>query len=115
MKENVINPRKARIRVVTVYPGTIDNPVVCRQCEEPPCVAACPVRAINIDEKTKAVLVDANNCIGCENCVTACPYGAVTIGLREDKKPAVICDLCGGEPECVEWCPFEAIELVFVE
>jgi len=22
------------------------------------------------------------------------------------------CDLCGGEPKCVEWCPEEALELV---
>jgi Fe-S-cluster-containing hydrogenase component 2 len=112
VKENIINPKKARIRIVTVYPGTIDYPVVCKQCEKPPCVAACPVGAINVDEKTKAVLVNSDACIGCESCVNACPYSAIAMHPHNGKKLAVICDLCGGEPACVKWCPSAAIELI---
>lgn len=111
VKENTINPRKARIHVVTAYPGIVDSPVACRQCDEPPCVDVCPVGALNVDQKTKAILVDANTCIGCELCVNACPYGAVTIHFYNRKKTARICDLCHGDPSCVKWCPFAAIEL----
>lgn len=99
----------ARIHVVTEYPGIIDNPVLCRQCKNPPCATICPVEALSVDKNTKAVLVDAETCTGCELCVNECPYGAITISVK--KKVAVICDLCGGEPACVTWCPFDAIEI----
>jgi Fe-S-cluster-containing hydrogenase component 2 len=109
-KEHTINPRKARIHVVTVYPGIIDSPVACRQCSEKPCVDACPVRALSVDETTKAIVVNDDACIGCEKCIGACPYAAVTVQLRKGKKKAIICDLCHGDPICVKWCPFIAIE-----
>lgn len=110
-KENTINPRKARIHVVTAYPGILDNAVVCRQCEKPPCVGVCPVGALSIDEKTRAILVDESTCTGCERCEDACPYGAVTMHQYDRNKTATICDLCHGDPACVKWCPFAALEL----
>jgi Fe-S-cluster-containing hydrogenase component 2 len=111
-KENTVNPRKSRIHIATTYPGIFDQPVVCRQCKEPLCVSACPVNALSVNKMTKAVMLDINICIGCEQCVSACPYAAVTIQYRDGKKKATICDLCNGDPECVRWCPFAAIELI---
>lgn len=32
--------------------------------------------------------------------------------IHPDTGKAVACDLCGGEPKCVEFCPEEALELV---
>ena len=32
--------------------------------------------------------------------------------IHSDTGKAVVCDLCGGEPKCVEFCPEEALELV---
>lgn len=109
-KESAINPKMSRIRVVTAYPGTVDTLAVCRQCEDAPCVAACPTRAISIDQKTRAVIVDSATCTGCGVCVDECPCGAVIID--EKKNVSVICDLCHGEPECAKWCPFDVIECV---
>ena len=40
----------------------------------------------------------------------ACPYGAVV--LNPEKETVMMCDLCDGEPQCVEWCPEEALALV---
>ena len=60
--------------------------VHCRHCLDPGCAAACPVAALKVTD-TGAVAYDAE-------------------GDRLN-----ICDLCGGEPECVKWCPEEAIAL----
>ena len=50
-------------------------PVQCQQCENPPCVKACPVRA-TWAEPDGIVVVDYNWCIGCRYCQAACPYFA---------------------------------------
>lgn len=50
-------------------------PVQCMHCEEPSCLKVCPTEAIK-KRDDGIVLVDHTLCIGCKNCVTACPYGA---------------------------------------
>jgi len=56
-------------------PGKFYLPVQCQQCQDPPCVKACPVQA-TWREKDGIVVVDYNWCIGCRTCMAACPYGA---------------------------------------
>ena len=51
---------------------------------------------------TKAVIVDRAKCISCGKCINACP-GTVPYLHPGDNK-AVICNLCGGDPECVKVC-----------
>ena len=67
-----------------------------------PCVSACPVDALSVDPDYGAVIVDREKCTGCGDCITACP-GTVPFLHPGDNK-ATICDLCGGEPKCVEVC-----------
>jgi molybdopterin-containing oxidoreductase family iron-sulfur binding subunit len=50
-------------------------PVQCHQCENPPCVKACPTAA-TWAEPDGIVVVDYNWCIGCRYCQAACPYFA---------------------------------------
>lgn len=52
-------------------------PRPCMQCEKPPCVPVCPVKATwkRVDGVTA---VDYDKCIGCRYCITACPYNACT-------------------------------------
>jgi Fe-S-cluster-containing dehydrogenase component len=57
--------------------------------------------AISRDEKTGAVLIDENLCVGCKLCVMFCPLGGV--GIDENRK-ILKCDLCGGDPICVKFC-----------
>jgi carbon-monoxide dehydrogenase iron sulfur subunit len=81
---------------------------VCRQCEGPECMLACPVEgAMYIDPTTGARMVDEDKCLGCGRCVDACQFGAVKLDLQ--REVALKCDLCGGDPQCVAVCPTGAL------
>ena len=84
----------------------------CNQCDDAPCVAACPTSAMyrrpdGIVDFDKAV------CIGCKACIAACPYDAIFINPEDHS--AEKCNFCahrldiGLEPACVVVCPTEAI------
>jgi CRP-like cAMP-binding protein len=84
----------------------------CRACLDPLCMTRCPVGSIR--RKGTLDIVIENWCIGCSNCASDCPYGAINIvpiGAGEDMRPkAAVCDLCSGyaEPNCVRACPHDA-------
>ena len=61
-------------------------PVQCQQCEKPPCVKACPVRA-TFREPYGVVVIDYNWCIGCRMCQLACPYEARRFNWGEPNLP----------------------------
>jgi Fe-S-cluster-containing dehydrogenase component len=86
--------------------------VACRTCEDPPCVIACPRDALTQDEKTGIIHIDASRCDGCAWCIEACDFGAISINPAT--KLAEICNMCEDVeegPQCVKWCPKEALEL----
>jgi Fe-S-cluster-containing dehydrogenase component len=58
--------------------------------------------ALSVSEKTGAILVDADKCVGCGNCIDACP-GRVPF-LHPVTRKAIICDLCDGDPLCSKVC-----------
>jgi carbon-monoxide dehydrogenase iron sulfur subunit len=97
----------ARIHVVKIEPLGVDRPHVCRMCRHAPCVAACPVGALRVDDTTGAVRLAIEACIGCAACVDACPFGVATV--HPETGLALICDLCGGDPACVKRCATGAI------
>lgn len=61
-------------------------PMQCQQCENPPCVKVCPVRA-TWQEPDGIVVVDYNWCIGCRTCMAACPYRARKFNWSEPEIP----------------------------
>lgn len=61
-------------------------PVQCFQCENPPCVKACPVEA-TWQEKDGITVIDYDWCIGCRYCQAACPYWARRFNFAEPEIP----------------------------
>ena len=84
----------------------------CNQCEDAPCVAACPTAAM-YRRADGIVDFDKRICIGCKACMAACPYDAIFI--NPDDHSAEKCNFCahrldvGLEPACVVVCPTQAI------
>ena len=64
---------------------------ICRHCDDPPCVTECPVEAIRKREDG-IVILDHDECTGCEMCIQACPYDA--IGFDQTNSVARKCNLC---------------------
>lgn len=105
----VNNPKKSSIRVTVLYPHpVIRMPIVCHQCKEPKCRENCPVNAI--ERVDGVVRIDEEVCISCQQCIISCPFGAMF--MHDDLPTPFNCNLCGGEPQCVEQCPKDAIQFV---
>lgn len=97
------NPMLSLIRVINLEPiGSMA--ITCRLCENPPCVKACSRKALKQDEVTGVIKINEDKCTGCGWCVNACDFGAIS--LPPEKGVVMICDLCGGDPECIKYCPF---------
>jgi Fe-S-cluster-containing dehydrogenase component len=88
-------------------------PVVCMHCEDPACAKVCPADAI---KKTPDGIVQSAleaRCIGCSNCVLACPFGVPRYVARIDQM--MKCDMCydrtstGRKPMCASVCPSGAL------
>ena len=84
----------------------------CQQCTDAPCIKACPFGANYRDPETGQVKIDPKRCMGCNYCITACPYapcagrtacctaacaGCMASTSRAACKPATICfcDMAG--------------------
>jgi len=90
---------------------------MCNHCENAPCIAVCPEKAIS-QREDGFVLIDPEKCTGCGKCMDACYYDDV-IYMNKDLKVAQKCTGCAhlldhGEkmPRCVDACPTDALRWV---
>lgn len=117
-REGKVNPKLSRIRLrsheLEWVKGKSDQIIerkICKQCPgTSPCMLACPVEAITRDPKTEAVVIDDEKCTRCKKCIEVCPFDAIWFNKEVNK--ILKCDLCGGDPQCVEWCPINALKYV---
>lgn len=100
-KEEVINPNLARLKVERFENGE-DKVHTCRQCQNAPCMEACPENAIY--KENGIVKIDESVCQGHFECQEACPFDMIV--RIADKGTAGKCDLCG---ECIRFCPPDAL------
>lgn len=111
---NVFDPYPQDIRIF-----------VCRQCPEPMCVKNCPTGACHISSEYGNVrMIDDDKCIGCKNCINACPYIPHRTVFNVASNKSMKCDLCAntpyfsrkggpfGDQACVTTCPSGALKLV---
>ena len=94
-------------------------PQVCMHCEDPICAQVCPADAI---KKTPEGVVQSSlkpRCIGCSNCVLACPFGVPKYDAHIDQM--MKCDMCydrtsiGKKPMCATVCPSQALTFTTLE
>ncbi len=112
---------RSMIHVETVQRGESVQtvPQVCMHCEDPICARVCPADAI---KKTPDGVVQSSlkpRCIGCSNCVLACPFGVPKYYAEIDQM--MKCDMCydrtstGKRPMCATVCPSQALAYVPLE
>jgi len=106
--EQRYSPRLSRIKVIHFEDKGLSIPVTCTYCDRPLCEEVCPVGAMTFDPEHGAARVREELCLGCKECLNACPLGAVE--MHPTKHVALRCDLCQGDPACVKFCPFKALK-----
>jgi len=84
----------------------------CMHCPTPFCAEACPNNAL-LKGEDGVVRVDGIRCKGCSLCQYACPLSHPK--LHPVQGYAMKCDLCDGEPRCVEMCSSGALKFIEVE
>lgn len=95
--------------------STASMPTVCMHCEDPlaPCAEVCPADAILVTADGVVQEAAKERCIGCANCVHACPFGVPKIDVQEMLQYK--CNLCydrtsrGLGPMCATVCPTGAL------
>jgi len=98
-----------------IMDACITDIMTCKQCPGPECVAVCPTKALHVDADTGARVIDEKLCTGCQLCLNACPVVPTRIRYNAAKNVCFKCDLCGGNPQCVKFCPTGALTSSWVE
>ena len=109
---NSFSPHKSAIQIRSrggVMGRMVAN--ICTACADPvPCVESCPTEALTIRAGNRGMVYRKAGCIGCRECVQACPVRV--IGWDEEEDKPIVCVFCA---QCVRFCPHDCLEMVSVE
>ncbi|MBU1181783.1 MAG: 4Fe-4S dicluster domain-containing protein [Proteobacteria bacterium] len=108
-----VDPARSRIHVLEWNLKGIFLPVFCQHCADAPCKAACPKDAISWQDDWGRVVIDYDRCVSCQMCVAACPFGS--IGFDKAREVVFKCDLCNGQPQCVNFCEPGALTFAYAD
>lgn len=103
-------------RIHIVFHRKESRAATCHHCNDAPCVTSCPTQALYL--ANDSIQLRQAQCIGCKNCVLACPFGAIemTSSAADAPQLAQKCDLCSehasGQQACVAACPTQALKLM---
>ncbi len=81
----------------------------CMHCADPGCLRACPADGAIVQYANGIVDFQQENCIGCQYCVSGCPFNIPK--FNHTTKKVYKCTLCsdrvsqGLEPACIKACP----------
>src|SRR5436189_4917020 len=81
----------------------------CMHCADPGCLRACPADGAIVQYTNGIVDFQQENCIGCQYCVSGCPFDIPK--FNSATKKVYKCTLCsdrvgqGLEPACIKSCP----------
>jgi len=103
------DPLLSRIRIQSQGEEKSPFPFFCLNCEKPQCVEICPTDSLSKDPETGIVVWDEDSCVLCGECISSCPNAGIF--FNDDESTILSCDLCGGEPACVEVCTPGALTL----
>lgn len=94
--------------------GTVFAVKRCMHCNQPACVAACLVKAM--EKQEEGPVTWEKNCMGCKMCAFSCPFDKAILESHSATPRIRKCLLCwdkrlvnGEIPACVEACPTEAL------
>lgn len=85
----------------------------CMHCNQPGCVAACLVKAM--EKRKEGPVTWDTNCMGCRYCMPSCPFEIPKFEFHSANPKIQKCNMCwerlkkGEKPACVENCPEEAL------
>jgi formate dehydrogenase iron-sulfur subunit len=117
-----LNAKSGRAMEQGESPGETAVPMQCYHCSDAPCVSVCPTDSL-IQKENGFVQVRDDLCIGCQYCLSACPFGAPQFPEQDDGAAQLFgtggnmskCTMCeerqdvGKGPACAEECATDAI------
>jgi len=117
-----LNAHSARALGQGEDPGETSVPMQCYHCENAPCVSVCPTDSL-LKQEDGFVQVRDDLCVGCQYCLSACPFGAPQFPDSDEASAQLFgtggtmdkCTMCeerqdvGKGPACAEECSTDAI------
>lgn len=72
-------------RIHVVFHQNASTATTCHHCNDAPCVTSCPTQALYV--ANDSIQFTQAECIGCKNCVVACPFGAIEMVASGEDGP----------------------------